>query len=302
MDAGALTQGMAGVKTARQVALAAILCASLVAWPAARAVTLAPGGEWHVEQTGESCRLWRDFGSGAEQVRFNINAYGPDGSYRVTLTGRHLPRENGRAQTGEVAFNHGAAVPIILVVNQLDEEGMVSFLMHGPASAPILLRTYDATGPEYGLAPLPPEMGQITLSGMRMAPITLELGDTGQPLADLRACQHRLARSWGVSEAALADGASRPRMEDFAETFMRMAMPEAMVLNHVTVIAQMRVMVGADGTPQSCTVQSPTLERRQQRGLCNPLLNNGRYTPARDAAGNPVASVFRGVYTYFIFG
>jgi hypothetical protein len=289
----------------RRTALGVLPCLAVLPTAAPQAATLQPGGEWQVEQADESCRLWRDFGSGAEQVRFNIYAYGPDESFRVVLTGPQIPRANGRAQEGELTFNGGEATSIILVTSQSGGDGMTSFLMDGRAAIQKFIRGYDVPGPfvfDRVVATAPDHLRQLTVSSERMAPLTLELGETAQPLADLLSCQRRLAESWGVPASAMTAGATRPWLEPFRETFMRLSMPEGMVLNHITIVAQMRVMVDADGTPQSCVVQSPPIDRRQQRGLCNPLMQGTRFTPARDDAGNPVPSVFRGVYTYLIFG
>ncbi len=129
-----------------------------------------------------------------------------------------------------------------------------------------------------------------------MQAVTLQLGDMNAPMEQLAECQDQLVASWGVVPAA-----EPPVLPDADTLLERLAMPEGMVLNHVSLIAQVRVMVDPQGRATECVVQSPSLESRQQRGLCRPLMDFARFEPARDASGNAVAGLFRVVYTYFIF-
>jgi hypothetical protein len=50
-------------------------------------------------------------------------------------------------------------------------------------------------------------------------------------------------------------------------------------------------MVDAQGQPTGCVVQVPNIESAFSRAVCDNLA--GRFEPALDEAGNPVAGMYR---------
>ena len=284
------------VRTALATTTAALV---LLASPV-QATDLAPVGEWQVEQAAESCRLSRPFGSGDQASVFNIYTYGPDQSYRIVLTGKPVMRAQGQAIDARVRFGSETQDRVLAAVaNRSGDGGMLSLLMIGPAHAYHVVRGFNPLGGwDWDRALIPPveDFTTITVETGRMASITLQLGDMTGPMGQLADCQERLAASWGMVAPA-----TPPLLPDADAVMERLMMPEGMVLNHVSLIAQIRVLVDEEGRASECVVQSPTLESRQTRGLCRPLLDFARFEPARDAAGNPVPALFRVVYSYHIF-
>lgn len=282
------------------VAGLAVAAASLTAPPQAAAATLPPAGEWQVEKAAESCRLWRAFGSGDQATDFNIYTYGPDDSYRIVLTGKQVMRDRGQAIDARVRFGSEAADRnLAAVASRSGSDGMLSLLMIGGDPAYHFVRGFAPLGGwDWERVVIPPveDFSSITVETGRMPAITFQLGDMRAPMGQLAQCQDQLASSWGM-----APRATPPVLPDADTLLERLAMPEGMVLNHVSLIAQIRVTVDPQGRATECVVQSPPLESRQQRGLCRPLLDFARFEPARDADGNAVASLFRVVYSYFMF-
>jgi hypothetical protein len=268
--------------------------------PQAQAIDLQPAGEWQVEAADQSCRLLRDFGTGDQATVFNIYAYGPDDSFRIVLTGKPVMRDRGKAVEARVRFGSETVDrQLVAVANRAGADGMLSLLMIGAEPAQHFVRGFNPLGGwnwERALIPPVEDFSSITVETGRMPAITLQLGDMRAAMQQLAHCQNQLATSWGVAPSA------KPPVLSDADTLLgRLAMPEGMVLNHVSLIAQIKVMVDAQGRATECEVQSPPLESRQARGLCRPLLDFARFEPARDSAGNPVAALFRVVYSYHIF-
>lgn len=282
----------------RSIALATTALLALTT--PAQAATLDPVGEWHVDQAAESCRLWRAFGTGDQATAFNIYTYGPDDSYRIVLTGKQVMRDRGQALDARVRFGSEVADRnLAAVASRSGSDGMLSLLMIGADPAYHFVRGFAPLGGwDWDRAVIPPveDFSSITVETGRMPAITMQLGDMSAPMEQLAQCQDQLATSWGVVPAAQA-----PVLPDADTLLERLAMPEGMVLNHVSLIAQIRVTVDPQGRATDCVVQSPALESRQQRGLCRPLLDFARFEPGRDADGNPVAGLFRVVYSYHIF-
>ncbi|MEO5707091.1 MAG: hypothetical protein ABIT10_00690 [Alteraurantiacibacter sp.] len=282
------------------LAVLALTVVGLAACGPASAAPLEPVGEWQVEQADESCRLWRNFGTGDQATAFNIYTYGPDASYRIVLTGKAVMRDRGQAVESRVRF--GSEVdyrPLAAVASRSGSDGMLSLLMVGNGSTYHFVRGWSPLGGwdwDRALIPTVEDFTSITVETGRMPAITLRLGDMSTPMAQLAECQGRLAESWGVATPAV-----QPVLTEARPLLERLAMPEGMVLNHVSLIAQIKVRVDPQGRATECEVQSPSLESRQTRGLCRPLLDFARFEPARDAAGNPVEAIFRIVYSYHIF-
>tara|TARA_A100001391_G_scaffold29224_4_gene15745 strand:- start:2453 stop:3331 length:879 start_codon:yes stop_codon:yes gene_type:complete len=291
---------MSGMGLKAGLALLAVSTAINAAPATAEGRTLAPAGEWQVERSDESCRLRRD-----TAVAFSLYAYGPDGYSLAVLNGASLPRNSGRARVREVAFGvEGAPEEVIVVDNSSGGEGMVSFHLLGANPALSYFRGWEVLGgfeTSQPAVPQPSDMSVLRIGGGEMEPITLLLGDMAEPMADLDDCKAALTESWGYDEDMLGQVAEPPVLENRANIINKMKMPEAAVMNHVTMIAQMRVAVDENGAASDCTVQYPSLSTRAQRGLCGPLLQGQPFAPARNALGQAVPGLFRMQYTYFIF-
>jgi len=53
------------------------------------------------------------------------------------------------------------------------------------------------------------------------------------------------------------------------------------------------VIVGADGTPSNCHVQSSTRPQAFDEVVCRQILKNGRFNPALDVNRKPIKSYYR---------
>jgi hypothetical protein len=56
---------------------------------------------------------------------------------------------------------------------------------------------------------------------------------------------------------------------------------------------QVRLTIGADGKPTACTIYSPTLSQSLNERICS-LAMKATFQPAKDAAGQPMASFWMG--------
>jgi hypothetical protein len=269
------------------------------------AAVLDPSGAWQVERTDESCRLGQDFGTGGGRISFHVFAFGPDDSYRVTLTGADIPRNDGEANVLRIGF--GAAPELreyVVIESRLGDQGRLNFHLTGPSPAYRYFRGWELPGSFEGPQPevlWPARLTQLTVENSDMGQLVLNLGDMTGPLAQLRICQQELAASWGWDQDRLRLIAVEPELIELRQVVERMRMPPAMVLNHVSVTAQLRIVVDEQGHGSDCVVQAPVLPDRARRDLCGPFESGVQFAPARDAAGNAVPGLVRLLYTYFIF-
>ena len=266
---------------------------------------LDPAGDWRIERDAESCRLLRAFGSGDVQTTLYFNAYGLDDSYRVTLTGPAIPRNNGKAQIGRLAFGAEAELASnLMIANRIGEDGMLSFHLIGRNAAFGFFRGWAVPGgfaDPSAAASMPADMSRLTIETPELGRLALNLGEMGGALTELDQCKRDLVASWGHDPAQQERITVPAELNNARQLLLGMRMPEASVMNHVSIIAQLRLLVDAEGRATQCVVQSPSLNARAQSGLCRPLTNGTHFIPARDANGNAVPSLYRMHYTYFIF-
>ena len=58
------------------------------------------------------------------------------------------------------------------------------------------------------------------------------------------------------------------------------------------------LMVGADGRPLSCTTTVSSGHKALDDTACNAFLKRARFSPAKDASGNPVTGRYKGSVTW----
>lgn len=267
-----------------------------------RATELAPRGQWQVEATPESCRLWRPFSDGNQETVLSLYAYGPDGRLRVTLTGADIPSGESKAKYLHIGFGAQPQMAEVLgIASSNSGHGMMSFHLRTNRPSFAYFRTFDAQTNFAGEAMWPDDFSSLTIEGGDIARTTFALGDMSAALDQLQTCQFALAEQWGWARAQLDAIVQPPTPRDRDLVIARMNIPPAVALNRRSMIAQLRVDVDAEGQGSNCVIQSPSLEGRAQRDLCRPFLAERQFEPARDAQGNAVPGLFRMHYTYFIF-
>jgi hypothetical protein len=74
--------------------------------------------------------------------------------------------------------------------------------------------------------------------------------------------------------------------------------PSSMVVSGTNAFVPVRVMVDAAGKATQCVVQSAGIDEAFRDAVCDGLAKG--YEPARDAGGNPVASVFSTSVIYML--
>jgi protein TonB len=57
---------------------------------------------------------------------------------------------------------------------------------------------------------------------------------------------------------------------------------------------QVRLLIGADGKVTSCAIYAPKLSQALNEKICSLATERGSFQPAKDASGQPMASVWMG--------
>ncbi|MGB3795186.1 MAG: hypothetical protein WA957_02675 [Alteraurantiacibacter sp.] len=283
---------------------ATVWMALLSAWstPAhAQSRVLDPLDDWNWGRTAEYCGLVRNFGDAEDPVRLVIHSYGTSGSYRILLTGANLPQNTRAATEGSAAFGGLEDMQNIhMIVSKSGDGGAIEFVAK-PREALIFVFNWSGGRDNFASVDIDPQATQLTFDVPDMEPITLALGSMENSLSDLRQCEEQLVASWAL-DVADRDTVDAPASIDNAYEVARLIRrPDAMVINRASQIMQIRLTIEEDGTATDCVLQSPGWRDRDVRGVCRAFTDIGNYTPAKNAAGQAIASILHTTYLLLIY-
>jgi len=266
-------------------------------------VQLEPVTKWTLNYDEEQCALLRDFGPEDNRLRLQIESYGSSTDFRFLLAGRPVPRS--RAPSGRVRY----AFPTDTVERgetaslegTSDADGVSAVSFSGG------FRPYEPD-PHYerlslkqkfeqGARPVAqvPEfertIDRITITVAARARLQLRTGNMEKPLQAMRACIEDMQHRWGLDPALQARLTRNPVPYPSAVRNLQTNYPPSMVMRGRSAFVPVRIMVDALGQPTDCVVQVPNIESAFSQAVCDGL--TGRFDPALDEAGNPVAGIYR---------
>jgi len=274
---------------------------------------LEPTSKWVLDYANERCTLLRNFGQGDKAVLLRMDSFGSRGNFRVTLSGKDVPRSStpdsrgsfyfpGDRDSGEARMLHGTLGK--------DQVPAVSFnLDFWPKPAPSDAQIEKLSPDKRALigaaieTPHPEFERAVDLIGVRFGQglrIELHTGSMGEPLAAMRTCIDDLYKSWGVDPAQ-------------QKALSALAVPLPKTVKHVqneyplhqlasgaNAYVPVRLMVDASGQATSCVVQSADVDADFKHAVCANL--QGSFKPALDGDGKPVPSMFHTAVIYLVNG
>lgn len=297
------------------IRLAAImLCSSLSAQPVLGKDTpniIKPSSAWVVDYKEDSCRLMRQFGQGDDVVVAIFNRYSPGPYFQLTLAGKPVARNLGKAG-GRASLQFGPA----------EQAQQIEFLSGetGGLVAMIIPRAMTVAAPqaevpeaevpgddeaaqesEARARPAPivaPEriaaVRTLTVDRHMMAPVTLELGNMGKAFGALDTCIDDLLKKWAIDPVhyKTLSRYARP-LESPSEWLTTFDYPDKMVRERQSALVQFRLIVGADGTPRSCLIQESTRPKAFDDAVCGAVMKRARFAPALDSEGKAMDSLWQ---------
>ena len=281
------------------------VCAALTAISppaAAQSRVLAPIDDWDWGKTGEYCGLVRNFGDSESPVRMVIYSYGPQGNYRIVLSGADLPRNNDAVEQGRAAFgNAGDLEDLHVIVGKRGEDGEIA-LQANRRSGLSLALTWSASDRETEVTiPLDPLATSFTIATPRMEPLTLEIGPMQSALADLATCEGQLLNDWGLDVADAAEVATPASVTNPLPLIRQLRLPPSIVINRRSQIINLRLVIDDDGELADCALQAPNFGEDVADDMCRVLAREGEFMPARSRTGEAVPSLLRVSYMMIIY-
>lgn len=252
--------------------------------------TLTRTGAWVVNYDRDACHLIAQFGTGEDMLIMRLTRYEPGDWFDLILYGERLASPEPRS---DAKLDFGLRETPVKLQSMNGKSGKVPMMLLGTTR----LDGWERSQPEESGPPLSPQQ-EAAVSGVTVKlggkkPFRLQFGSLAQPMAQLRACQADLLKSWGY-DPAVQTSLSRPvqsanspggwlRPNDY---------PSAALANGHNGMVQFRLDVDADGSISGCHVLARTSPDVFADTTCRFVRRRAKLKPALDGGGKPVRSFY----------
>jgi len=304
--------------------LSVLATAGLASAPAAQAQDTAeiykPTGGWTADYGEDYCRLIRTFSNGEEEVSVALERTQPGEPVRLVFVGNSIKTYRSAEQIGYHFLPSGSEARSRFFLSETaDGQQYMTF-------DPVMLAPIGGSGgitsvvarqdfsqnsggsvPNGQVASAPPPYNRtaeqeiaraitgLSLSTGLASPVQFETGSLRAPIAALQTCSDDLLKEWGLDpeqhKTMTASVVPNPNPDG--------VLPQGTIpftefgkLNGGA--NDVRLVIGADGKPSSCTVRSPSLAATVNERICKLAMERASFQPAKDASGAPMASFWMG--------
>jgi TonB family protein len=289
-----------------------ILAGMVLAWQPVNAakppLIYAPTIPWNLNYADDSCVLRRSFGDKKHEILLEFRQFSPGDGFEVTMASEHVSLRDGPTKTRFLPDENPRSIGIPLRLsfpgNLVAARWSESFFENDKPKA---------TAEEMAGKPLPQHdeptykaresaIRGLEISSLFGPPIVLQTGEMHRPMSAMRKCLDELVTHWGIDAAAQKTLTRRPRPVDQIKwaRAIQARYPGAMLNAGRSGRVLIRLIVGADGKPTSCNIQSIVEDSSFGKTACERMMLATRFDPALDAAGRPIASYFHTNVIYTI--
>ncbi|MEE4339096.1 energy transducer TonB [Erythrobacter sp.] len=282
-----------------------VLTASLASAPAgAEVVDIAPSSAWNVDFADDKCRLARLFGEGENRHLVFFEQYWPSEGFGLTVAGPSFDRFRSRRRT-ELSFFDGQDP-------QRTEPftGKVAGFGPGVIYSSAALAPADEVSDEQGddrttrLSQLDPGLAsKVAYVGIKQRgdEIRLLTGPLDEAFEVLNQCTAGLVAEWGLDFERQRSASRMPEWTNMAAVVRRIQKdyPRTALNRGEQGLMRMRVIVSPEGLVEECTIIKATDTEKLESPACD-AMQDAKFTPALDAAGQPMRSYYVTRITYQI--
>jgi hypothetical protein len=285
---------------AASVTIAGLLAAPQPVAAQAGATVFKPTGQWALDYGEDYCRLARTFTDGKDDLALAVERIEPGPMARLILVSNAIKPFRSADEIGW-HFTPADAERKARYTHSATADGKQYYNL-----GPIMLAPFAPAAPGQPPAPPPPfdrgkeqavakAMTGFVLDNGLNTPVQVETGDLSAPIGALQACADDLAKSWGLDPAKLRTQSSAAMPVGGGVGWL----PQGTVgFGDFGKLGggsnQVRLMVDATGKATSCTIHWPTLDATTNDKICKAALANAKFTPAKDAAGQPMPGYWIG--------
>lgn len=277
--------------------LLAVCALAVTSTPAhGKVVEIAPSSPWNVDFGEEKCRLARFFGEEGDKHLLLIEQYWPGESVGMTVAGSSYARYGSREKT-ELRFS--AAQP---PVDTKPFTGKIGDFGDGVVYSTIKVgASLNTLGGENSILPsrmrtLDKDAAQkVEFVSLRQRgdEIRLMTGPLDQAFEVLNQCSVDLIGTWGLDVEQHRTATRMPVWTNRNEIVRRIVAyyPRNALIAGEEGIMRMRVIVDTEGKVEDCVIIKASKNDRLNSPACR-AMSEARFTPALDAAGQPMRSFF----------
>ncbi|ANU06683.1 energy transducer TonB [Paraurantiacibacter namhicola] len=307
-----------------KLALPLVLSFSLIAAPVSASATSAaddvlpddawrvftPTTPWQVSTDGESCAMVRGFKSGPRRGQAEIRRYSPDEVFELSVFVSEADLERNKLSfrfSPETEWHSG--LPMFARSAQYG-----GFITNAHFDLPLEERDEEpddqpAPGDEdYERVPVDPykraamekkATGIWVRTGLG-EPVLLKTGTMLGPMMQLRDCTDALLESWGYDAASYHAQKRHTAMRDGYKwiPYVQQHYPGQALRSGNNGLIRVRLAIDTEGRVTDCHPQSNLSGKEFYDAACGVLKRQGRFYPAHDASGTPVASFYSLAISY----
>jgi hypothetical protein len=255
-------------------------------------------GAWALDYGDDYCRLAGSFTNGKDEVGLAFQRLQPGGFTQLILIGNGVRTFRRATELGYRLAPTGGVQKARYARSETPDKKQylgldgVTFMSLAPApGAPPGPPVYDRQAEQAAARAIT----AIELSEGLTSPVRIETGSLGAPVTALQACADDLLTVWGL-DAAKHKALTAPAVLNPAPNGVlpQGTIPFSEFSKFTGGANQVRLIIGADGKPASCTIYSPTLSQTLNDRICSLALERASFEPAKDADGQAMASYWMG--------
>lgn len=257
-------------------------------------LSLAATSNWNLHYGDEGCRLSRQFGSDENTVLLAFTKSAPGTSMEVLASG--VPLKHNNRMVFAYRFNPQSTIDVRRPLFADTDNGGTLWQFNGGLIEQDEYRkliNQDAKLPALKAAER--EAASVIssfsiLKGVEQA-VTLETGNLTPALEAMDTCLDDLVESWGYDPAIEAGIQSRPEPKVSPVKWINFRdYPDEALRKDFAGAVRFRLGVNEEGRAESCTIQSSYSHPSFPEAVCSAFKNRARFNPARNQAGEPVAT------------
>ena len=279
-----------------------VAAAALLASPAAQAQNAAiftPNSAWAADYGDDYCRLVRSFSDGTDEITLAVQRVQPGADTQLMLIGDAIRPFRGAEELGW-HFLPGDTERKSRYTRSQTGDGQQYLRIENVMLTPF-------TPPPPGTPPGPPPYDRAAeqaatknMTGLLVStgvtkPVRIETGRLDAPIAALQTCTDDLIKTWGLDPEKHKTMSAPAAMNPNADGILPQGtIPFTEFAKFAGGGNQVRLLLDASGKPTSCTIFAHTLDKGLNDRICQLVMEKASFTPAKDAAGETMASFWMG--------
>jgi hypothetical protein len=287
-------------KFALCVAAGELLAAPVPAAAQDKTSVFRPTGQWALDYGDDYCRLARSFSDGKNDLALAVERIEPGPLARLILISDAIKPFRSAEEIGwhftpsdperKARYTHSTTADGKQYYN-LGPFMLTPFVPPAPGKPPAPPAPFDRAKEQSAAKGM---TGFVLDNGLN-TPVQVETGDLSAPVGALQACADDLAKSWGLDPAKLQTQTAAAIPDKGGSGWLPQGTVGFGDFGKLGGGAnQVRLMVDATGKATSCTIHWPTLDAATNDKICKAALANAKFTPAKDASGQPMPGYWIG--------